>query len=107
MDVLVKVRLLVGTEQWILLHLEIQTSYEEGFVARISQYNAGLYWIFKQRVITLVVLADLRRDWHPQEDVFQLGGFESRLKFPVCKLIARLETDWRADGSLPVLLACA
>jgi hypothetical protein len=29
-DVLVKVRLCSGGEQWILVHLEIQTSYEEG-----------------------------------------------------------------------------
>jgi len=34
-------------------------------------------------VLTLVVLADLRRDWTPDEDVFQVGPFESRLKFPV------------------------
>jgi hypothetical protein len=106
-DVLVKVRLLTGEEQWILLHLEIQSSYEEGFAARISLYNAGIHWLFKRRVLTLVVLADLRRNWQPNEDVFQVGTFESRLKFPVCKLIDRLESDWRDDHSLPVLVARA
>ena len=33
--------------------------------------------------------------------------FEYRLKFPVCKLIDRLDSDWRDDCSLPVLLARA
>jgi hypothetical protein len=106
-DVLVKVRLRNGQEQWILVHLEIQSSHEEGFASRISLYNAGIYWICQQRVLTLVMLADLRRGWVPHEDVFQIGTFEYRLRFPVCKLIDRLDTDLRDDHSLPVLVARA
>ena len=82
MDVLVKVGLRNGQEQWVLLHVEIKTSYEGGFAVRISRYNAGLYWIFQERVLTLVVLADLRGGRPPDEDAFQVGTFESRLKFP-------------------------
>jgi hypothetical protein len=106
-DVLVKVRLRSGGAQWVLVHLEIQTSYEEGFELRLSRYNSGLFWVFGERVVTLAVLADLCESWLPQEDVFQVADFESRLKFPVCKLIARLEADWRDDASLPVQLARA
>jgi len=106
-DVLVKVQLRDGTPQWILLHLEIQTYYEEGFARRLALYNSGLFWIFKERVVTLAVLADLREGWRPDEDVFQLGGFESRTRFPVCKLIDRLRADWQDDQSLPVQLARA
>jgi hypothetical protein len=106
-DVLVKVRLLTGCEQWILLHLEIQTSYEEDFASRIAKYNAGLHWVFQHRAMTLVVLADLRRGWRPDEDVFQVATFESRLKFPVCKLIENLDSEWQNETSLPVLLARA
>jgi hypothetical protein len=105
--VLVKVQLRDGTPQWILLHLEIQTYYEEGFARRLALYNGGLFWIFKERVVTLAVLADLREGWRPDEDVFQLGGFESRTRFPVCKLIDRLRADWQDDQSLPVQLARA
>jgi len=36
-----------------------------------------------------------------------LGGFESRLRFPVCKLIDKLDSDWRDDHSLPVQVARA
>ncbi len=38
-DMLVKVRLLNGAEQWILLHLEIQSGREAGFEFRIFRYN--------------------------------------------------------------------
>jgi hypothetical protein len=106
-DVLVKVRLRSGREQWILVHLEVQTAFEEGFEVRLARYNCGLFWVFGQRVVTLAVLADLRESWLPREDVFQVADFESRLRFPVCKLIARLEADWQSDGSLAVQLARA
>ncbi len=39
--------------------------------------------------------------------MFQLADFETRTKFPVCKLIDRLRADWRADQSPPVQLARA
>jgi hypothetical protein len=35
------------------------------------------------------------------------GTFESRLKFPVCKLIDRLDAEWQDDHTLPVWLARA
>jgi len=53
------------------------------------------------------VLADLRRGWRPAEDLFQVATFESRLKFPICKLIDRLDVEWQDDHTLPVLLARA
>lgn len=34
---------LCGQEQCILVHLEIQSSYEEAFASRISRYNAGIH----------------------------------------------------------------
>jgi hypothetical protein len=57
--------------------------------------------------VTLVVLADLDEHWRPHEYTFQVGGFESRLQFPVCKLIDKLAGEWRDDHSLPVQVARA
>jgi hypothetical protein len=106
-DLLVQVRLRSGQPQWILLHLEVQTSYEADFAERLALYNSGLFWIFKQRVVTLAVLADLRKGWLPNEDLFRLAEFESRTRFPVCKLTDRLDSDWQHDHSLPVQIARA
>jgi hypothetical protein len=99
-DMLVKVRLLTGEDQWILLHLEVQSGWEAGFEFRIFRYNSGLVWIYEQRVITLVVLADLDEAWRPAEYAFRLGDFESRLRFPVCKLIDKLVGHRVAGRSL-------
>lgn len=106
-DVLFKVRLTNGREQWILCHLEIQTSYEANFSARIDLYNAGLKWLFRQDVLTLVLLADLRPEWRPTEHHFELAGFESRMRFPICKVLDRLNDDWADNTSLPVQVARA
>jgi Domain of unknown function (DUF4351) len=99
-DLLFKVRLLDGRDQWILCHLEIQTSYESDFEFRIDQYHSGLKWMFRRDVLTLVILADLNPDWRPTEHHFKMGGFESLCRFPICKILDRLSTDWVAETSL-------
>ena len=101
-DVLFKVRLTNGNEQWILCHLEIQTSYEVDFAVRVDQYNSGLKWLFRREVLTLVILADLHPDWRPSEYQFELAGFESRLRFPICKVLDHMDDEWAEDTSLPV-----
>jgi hypothetical protein len=106
-DLLAKVRLLSGEEQWILLHLEVQSDREANFEFRIFRYNSGLVWAFEQRVVTLVVLADLDEHWHPNQYTFQVADFESRLQFPTCKLIDKLAGQWQDDHSLPVQVARA
>ncbi len=58
-------------------------------------------------MVTLAVLADLREGWLPSEDVFRMADFESRTRFPLCKLIDRLRSDWQDDDSLPVQIARA
>ena len=106
-DILAKVGLRSGQLQWILLHLEIQSAREASFERRIARFNSGLFWVFGERVATLVVLADLQGNWRPQEDHLEVGGFESRLRFPICKLIDKLADEWRENRSLPVQVARA
>ena len=106
-DLLFKVRLLDGRDQWILCHLEIQTRFEAEFPFRIDLYNAGLKWMFQQEVVTLVILADLRPDWRPSTHRFELGDFRSVREFPICKLLDRLAADWVDDDSLFVQVARA
>ena len=106
-DLLFKVRLLDGRDQWILCHLEIQTSYEADFEFRIDQYNSGLKWMFRRDVLTLVILADLSPDWRPTEHHFKMGGFESLCRFPICKILDRLSNDWVGKTSLVVQVSRA
>ena len=106
-DLLFKVWLIDGREQWILCHLEIQTSYEAEFAFRIDLYNSGLKWLFRRDVLTMVILADLKPEWRPDEYRFELGGFGSERRFPICKVLDRLATDWAEDTSLVAQVARA
>lgn len=106
-DQLVKLRLLDGSDRWLLVHVEIQTSPEEEFTRRLMLYNAGILTAFREEVVTLAVLADLKPDWLPSEYCFELGGFRRQCVFPICKLVTKLEQDWAGDTSLPVQLARA
>lgn len=106
-DLLFQVWRLDGREQWILCHLEIQTSYEADFAFRLDLYNAALKGQFRQEVLTFVILADLKPEWRPTEYRFEFGGFESYRRFPVCKVLDHLTTDWNDDVSLSVQVARA
>ena len=104
-DLLFKVRLLDGRDQWILCHLEVQTSYEADFEFRIDLYRSGLKWMFRRDVLTLVILADLSPDWRPTEHHFKMGGFESLCRFPICKILDRLATEWIGKTSVVAQVA--
>lgn len=106
-DVLAKVRLKTGALKWILVHLEIQSTYESGFAQRVSLYNSGLHWMFQSEVVTLVILADLRKNWRPESHKFELADFSRSIQFPTCKLIVELDSNWWGNHSLPVILARA
>jgi hypothetical protein len=51
--------------------------------------TSGLFWTFEQRVVTLVILADLDEDWRPSKDVFRVADFESRLRKGAIHLSSR------------------
>lgn len=106
-DLVARVKLLSGESIRILIHVEVQTSHEEGFAFRVARYTAGLQHSRQERVVSLVILGDLDPNWMPDEDVFQCGSFRSHFWFPTCKLVRRLETDWKDDWSLPVIIARA
>ena len=106
-DVLFEAQMKSGETQWIMCHLEIQTSYDEDFVYRVNLYNSGLEFHFQRPVISLIILADVNPQWRPSKYHFELGGFESYKWFPICKVLDRLETDWLDDTSLVVQVARA
>ena len=70
-DKLVKVFLHNGQETWILLHIEIQSQYEQNFEERIFIYNYRIYDKYRRNVVSLVVLGDENTAWRPSE--FRLG----------------------------------
>jgi len=64
-DKLVKVWLKDGREQWVLIHVEVQTSEEANFAKRMYVYNYRLFDRYNREVVSLAVLGDDNPCWRP------------------------------------------
>ncbi|WP_258005811.1 hypothetical protein, partial [Cylindrospermopsis raciborskii] len=92
-DKLYKVWLVSGEEIWVLIHIEIQSQYEEEFQKRMYIYNYRAFDLYQKPVISLAILGDEKADWKPESYNYSLGGCEVSLKFPIVKLLS-YEEKW-------------
>ncbi len=98
-DKLVKLYLNNGEEQWILVHVEVQSQEESDFAARMYTYNYRIYDRYKKSVASLAILGDDNSSWKPSQFGYSLFGCTLNFKFPIVKLldyqqrISELETD--------------
>ncbi|GEA26613.1 hypothetical protein MiAbW_01166 [Microcystis aeruginosa NIES-4325] len=92
-DKLYKVWLLRGEEVWILIHIEIQSQYEENFPQRMYIYNYRAFDLYQKPVISLAILGDERVNWRPDSYNYTIAGCEVSLKFPTVKLLD-YEESW-------------
>jgi hypothetical protein len=92
-DKLYKVWLLSGEEVWILIHIEIQSQYEESFPQRMYIYNYRAFDLYHRPVISLAILGDERVNWRPDSYDYTIAGCEVSLKFPTVKLMMTLPSE--------------
>lgn len=108
-DKLAKVYLLDGYEQFVLVHIEVQSQSEEDFGDRMFTYFARLRDKFGQRVASLAVLGDTSKNWKPQSHQEELFGCHLQFDFPVVKLLEydqqREELDSSSNPFAHVVLA--
>lgn len=86
LDKLVRVYLLGGGEQWVLVHLEVQAGRDAAFAERIFIYHYRVYDHYRKPVASLAVLADDGKRWRPTGFAYRSLGCEMSLVFPVVKL---------------------
>ena len=87
-DRLVKVWLMDGSEQWVLVHVEIQSQQDETLPKRLFQYYFRAFDLFDGRSLTcLAILGDDVADWKPRS--FGAGWWGTRVvfEFRVVKLL--------------------
>jgi len=98
-DKLVKVWLRDGQEQWLLIHVEVQTSEQSEFGLRMYVYNYRLFEMYNREVVSLAVLGDDNPDWRPGSFGYRRWGFETRIQFPVVKLLDYAERRQELEAS--------
>ncbi len=86
-DKLVRVWLHDGSEEWLLIHIEVQGQREKDFERRVFVYNYRIFDKYNRTVVSLVVLADDEPGWRPRRFAFGRWGSETSLQFPSVKLL--------------------
>lgn len=96
-DKLVRVWLKDGTEEWILIHVEVQTGRETGFGKRVSDYNYRIEQKHQHEVVSLVVLADDEEGWRENKYIWKRLGYSRSFVFPIAKLLRYASPEGEAE----------
>lgn len=91
-DFLAEVTLLDGTEQWILIHIEIQGYREVDFPKRFFSYHYRLMDRFDKPIASLALLTDPHPNWKPSRYEFSFFGTNLLFEYPIFKL-----SEWREE----------
>lgn len=86
-DKLVKVWRATGQEEWVLIHVEVQTQEEAEFARRMYVYNYRLFDRYNRWVVSMAVLGDDRATWRPDHFGYSLWGCRVGFQFPIVKLL--------------------
>jgi hypothetical protein len=107
-DKLIKVRLLNGTDQWLLIHIEVQMQYDPKLPRRIFDYCCRIHSRYKIPVVPLVILGDTRRSWRPTTYSGGFGKLGLSIRFATCKVSdfkGRLEDRHHRDNLTIFIIA--
>lgn len=98
-DKLVRVTGLGGQQDWLYIHLEIQSSAQAAFAERMFVYNYRLYDRHHTPIASLAVLADEQPQWRPTEFAYEVLDCRMGIRFPVAKLLDWVGSEDRLDDS--------
>jgi hypothetical protein len=87
LDKLVSVHTHEGTEQWVLVHLEVQGWHDPNFAERIFVYNYRAYDRYRRPIASMALLTDDSMRWRPHSFGYTLLGCSTWIEFPVVKLL--------------------
>jgi hypothetical protein len=98
-DKLIKVFRRDGVEEWLLIHIEIQSQPDHRLAMRVYQYRYRIADRYQKPVVSLVVLADDSPGFRPgpyEEDIL---GCRVRFEYPSCKLLDLEEAMLEAEDN--------
>lgn len=86
-DKLVKVWRTNGQDEWVLVHIEVQSQPETDFARRMYVYNYRLFDRYNRKVASFAILGDDRTGWRPQRFGYELWGTKAGIEFATAKLL--------------------
>ena len=97
-DKLVRVTLLDGQIQRILVHIEVQHRPDSNFPERLYSYHVRLREK-GEPVVSVAILADIDPRWRPSRYEHELLGCRVVFDFPTCKLLDLLQNQGELERS--------
>jgi hypothetical protein len=76
-----------GTEDWILVHVEVQSRPDRRLPQRLHRYYCRIRDRYDRRVVSLAVLADRSPRFRPGPHEEETLGCRLRFEYPCCKLL--------------------
>jgi len=86
-DKLVKVWRTNGLDEWVLVHVEVQSQQERDFAERMFVYNYRLFDRYNRKVASFAILGDNRPAWRPDQFGYELWGTKVGIEFATAKLL--------------------
>ncbi|MFN6498109.1 MAG: cytosolic protein [Nostoc sp. DedQUE01] len=86
-DKLVKIYRIGGEEEWLLIHIEVQSQEETDFPKRMFVYNYRIFDRYDRSVASLAILGDENIKWRPNQFGYELFGCTVDFQFPIIKLL--------------------
>ena len=94
-DKLVKVYYKDGTEEWLLIHVEIQGDPQPDFAERMFTYWCLLRMQYDVNPESLAVFTDLNKSYRPNTFKFSGSGTQIAFTYPIAKLMDyETESQW-------------
>ncbi len=87
LDKLFKVFLKDGSEQRVLIHIEVQATHDNDFPKRMFTYGYRIWDKYQQPLVSCAILTDDRRSWRPNSYEVKFAGSRLSAEFLVIKLI--------------------
>ena len=78
-DLLVKCYLVDGREEWILVHTEIQGTYDKDFAARMFEYYYRVYDRYKVDILALAIFTYSSKE--PKQNLFQKSFLDTSISY--------------------------
>ena len=86
-DKLVKVYTKQGMEEWILIHVEVQSYKDYDFAKRMFQYYYRILDQYDKPITAFAIFADTAKDYHPNYYEREFLGTKVYYGFNTCKII--------------------
>ncbi|TCP29424.1 putative transposase/invertase (TIGR01784 family) [Scopulibacillus darangshiensis] len=86
-DKIMKVHLKNGSEQWILIHIEVQSSKDNDFSERMYMYFSRIFNAYHRKIYAIAVFADDRKSFKPNTFTYNFYGTRLTYTYNTYKLL--------------------